>query len=45
MYRIGQQHKANQLWRENNELQLGIEYQLKAINDSLKELINIMKGE
>ena len=45
MYRIGPQHKANQLRRENNDLQLGIEYQLKAINESLKELITLMKGE
>lgn len=44
MHKITQIYRSNQLREENNELQQGIEYQLEAINESLKELIEIMKG-
>lgn len=44
MYKITQNYRANQLRKENNDLQQGIEYQLKAINETLKELIDLMKG-
>lgn len=44
MHKITQLHRSNQLREENNELQQGIEYQLEAINESLRELIDIMKG-
>lgn len=45
MYKITQNFKANQLREENNELQHGIEQKLDAINDSIQELISVMKGE
>lgn len=45
MYKITQNFKANQLRKENNELQQGIEQKLDAINDSIQELISVMRGE